>query len=146
MKLSALPSVTTKPKRRVGRGYGSGRAKTAGRGTKGQKARSRVRRGFEGGQNPLIHRMPYLRGKGRNKSQKEVSVPVSLGALDVLSKGTKVTLAVLKEKGIVAESATRVKILVSGTLKKALHVHVPCSLAAKKAIEKAGGTVVSANE
>lgn len=144
MKLSALPKIIHKSKKRVGRGYGSGKAKTAGRGTKGQKARSKVKKGFEGGQIPLIKRLPYLRGKGRNKSIKSASFPLPVDELNVLPKDTKVTIEVLKKHNIIDDSVERVKVLNGKEVKKRLEVYLPCSESAKNAIHKSGGSVKSA--
>lgn len=70
MNLSQLPKIVHRSKKRIGRGHGSGKVKTAGRGSKGQKARGKIPAGFEGGQLPLIKRLPLLRGKGKNISRK----------------------------------------------------------------------------
>ena len=68
MNLNQLPKIKKTSKKRLGQGHGSGKVKTSGRGTKGQKARNKVPMYFEGGALPLIKRLPYRRGKGRNKS------------------------------------------------------------------------------
>jgi large subunit ribosomal protein L15 len=73
MNLNNLAKITTKPKRRLGQGHGSGRVKTSGRGTKGQNARSNRSLSFEGGALPLIKRLPFRRGKGKNKVFKKHS-------------------------------------------------------------------------
>lgn len=70
MNIHSLPKIVKRSKKRLGRGHGSGKVKTSGRGTKGQKARGKLPLGFEGGQTPLVKRLPYLRGKGRNKPRK----------------------------------------------------------------------------
>ena len=67
MELNKLAKTTVKTKKRLGQGHGSGRVKTSGRGTKGQKARGKIPLRFEGGALPLIKRMPFHRGKGKNK-------------------------------------------------------------------------------
>lgn len=125
--------------KRLGRGHGSGRGKTAGRGTKGQKARGSVPPDFEGGQLALTKRLPLLRGKGRNRSQVMHPVAVKVGKLAVFAAGTKVTLESLKKQGIVTPDTKKVKILNGGTLTVALTVALPCSSGAKQLIEKAGG-------
>ncbi|MBU1326893.1 50S ribosomal protein L15 [Patescibacteria group bacterium] len=142
MNLTQLPKTVTYSKKRLGRGYGSGKAKTAGRGTKGQKARGTIAAGFEGGQLPLIKRLPFLRGKGRNKARGVKPYPLSVAALHVFPKGTDVTIAKLKEHKLINPNTTNVKILGSAMLETALVVHIHCSKAAKIAIEKAGGTVI----
>lgn len=127
------------PKRRVGRGESGRRGKTAGRGTKGLKARSKLRIGFEGGQMPLTRRLPKLRGfKNPNK---EYFALVNVGALDVFSKGATVTPDELRARGMVKKRG-RVKVLGQGTLDKALTVQAHAfSQSAISKIEAAGGTV-----
>lgn len=137
MKLGELPKIVKRPKKRVGRGHGSGKVKTSGRGTKGQKARDSIRPGFEGGQLSIIHRLPLLRGKGRNKTPKVKAFPVALGRLNAIPAGTTVTLSTLLKYHIIKEGTTRVKILGGGTLSHKLTVSVPCSESARKAIDNA---------
>lgn len=141
MKLSNLPKLVRRPKKRLGRGHGSGKVKTSGRGTKGQKARGSMPQGFEGGQSPLFKRLPYLRGKGRNQSSKPKAFPLSLMKLETLPKATVVTLETLKKYRMMGEDVSRVKILGGGTLSVKLTVQVPCSNSAREAIVKAGGSV-----
>ena len=141
MNLSHLPSHTRRPKKRIGRGHGSGKNKTSGRGTKGQKARGSMPRGFEGGQSPLTKRLPYLRGKGRNGSQKPKAYPLDVVKLNMLPPSTIVTLDLLKRYRMIHESVSRVKILGSGKISVRLTVNVPCSATASKAIVNAGGSV-----
>lgn len=146
MKLNELPKITKKPKKRLGRGAGSGRGKTAGRGTKGQKARGKVKLGFEGGQLPLIKRLPLKRGKGRNKSLKPGPIIVNVKYLNILPKNTEVDLETLIKARIVKEDEARsfgVKILGDGELLLPLTVKLPCSGGAKEKIEKAGGKVTT---
>jgi len=143
MKLSQLHTIVKRPKKRVGRGHGSGKVKTAGRGTKGQNARGHMPIGFEGGQSPLIKRLPLLRGKLRNHSQNVKAFPVQVKTLNGLPKGTSVTLATLKKYHMIDTQITRVKILGKGTVGHPLSVTVPCSASARSAIEKSGGTVES---
>lgn len=140
MDLSKLPNIVRRPKKRLGRGHGSGKVKTSGRGTKGQKARGRIPIGFEGGQLPLIKRLPLLRGKSKNKSHAKYVYPLRVTKLDSLPDKTEVTLSSLTKFGLIKE-ATRVKILGGGKLTHAYTVKVVCSLSAKAAIEKAGGKV-----
>lgn len=143
MNLSTLPKIVQRPKKRVGRGHGSGKVKTSGRGTKGQKARGSMPLGFEGGQLPLIKRVPFLRGKQRNSSTKEKAFPITLSHLESLPTDKPITLDVLKTKHIIGTGVGRVKVLGSGILTHALTVSVPSSKSAKKAIEKAGGKVTA---
>src|SRR5579872_2876156 len=99
MELHSLPKTITKAKRRVGRGHGSGRSKTAGRGTKGQKARRSIPLHFEGGALPLTKRLPFLRGKGRNAALSIKSMPVNVDQLNTLAAGAEVTIeSLIKNK------------------------------------------------
>ncbi len=140
-----LPKIVTKSARRVGRGHGSGRVKTAGRGTKGQNARGTNKPGFEGGQLQLIKRLPLLRGKGRNHSQQVRMVVVDIGKLSDLPAKSKVDLVSLVKAHIIDESVRQVKIIGSGPLEVALNVVLPTTQGAKKAIEAAGGTVIASS-
>ena len=122
---------------RVGRGTSSGNGKTAGRGQKGQKARGKVRLGFEGGQMPLFRRMPK-RGF-QNINRKEYTV-VNLKTLDAFEDGTEVTPTLLVEKKIIKDEKDGIKVLGDGQLTKKLTVKAnKFSAAAKEAIEAAGG-------
>lgn len=141
MDLTKLLKIVEKSKKRIGRGHGSGKVKTAGRGTKGQKARGNIRSDFEGGQLPLIKRLPLLRGKTRNKSRKEPAYPLSVGKLSALPAGTIVTLDILRKHHMIDDSIERVKILGGGKLSAALTVSLPCSKKAASIIEKAGGKI-----
>jgi large subunit ribosomal protein L15 len=128
-----------KKKIRVGRGEGGRRGKTAGRGTKGLKARNTLRPGFEGGQTPLSMRIPKLPGF-TNPNKEEFAI-VNLAALDGFDKGAEVTPEELRNRGLIRHRG-RVKVLAEGELSKALTVKAHAfSAAAKKKIEDAGGTV-----
>jgi len=132
-----------KGKKRVGRGTASGHGKTAGRGTKGQNARSggSVRPYFEGGQLPLVRRLPHKRGF-TNIFKVKYSV-VNLDRLAGFRKGSKVDPEALAEAGIIKSSVKLVKILGRGELKHALTVSAhKFSASAREKIEAAGGTVV----
>lgn len=129
-------------KKRLGRGIGSGLGKTSGKGHKGQWARSGggVRPGFEGGQMPLIRRIPK-RGFN-NHFRKEYSV-VNLSVLDTFEAGAVVDIAVLNEKGLIklVKNSVGLKVLGNGNVTKAITVKANAfSASAKAAIEKAGGT------
>lgn len=141
MKLSDLPSIVTRSKKRIGRGHGSGKVKTSGRGTKGQKARGTMPSGFEGGQLPIIKRLPLLRGKGKHHRSSPKAVIVQVFKLDIIPEGTKVSLATLLKYHMIPEGTKRVKIVGKESLKTALTLEVPCSRGARSAIEKAGGKV-----
>ena len=124
---------------RRGRGHGSGNGKTAGKGHKGQKARSGAPRpGFEGGQMPLYRRLPKRGFKNRNT--KEI-VSINLDALEKFENGTTVTVDTLVESGIVKNPRDGVKILGRGELTKKLNVQANAfSASAKEKIEALGGT------
>ncbi|MDE6603908.1 MAG: 50S ribosomal protein L15 [Lachnospiraceae bacterium] len=124
---------------RRGRGHGSGNGKTAGKGHKGQKARSGApRAGFEGGQMPLYRRLPK-RGF-TNRNTKEI-VALNLSALEVFDNGATVDVEALIEQGIVKNPHDGVKILGNGELTKKLDVKVNAfSASAKEKIEALGGT------
>ncbi len=124
---------------RKGRGHGSGNGKTAGKGHKGQKARSGAPRpGFEGGQMPLYRRLPKRGFKNRNT--KEI-VALNLSVLEVFDNGTTVDVDALIAKGIVKNPRDGVKILGNGELTKKLDVKVNAfSASAKEKIEALGGT------
>lgn len=96
--------------------------------------------GFEGGQLPLIKRLPLLRGKSKNKSRVRYTYPLKVTKLDRLPDKTEVTVASLTKYGLIKDSPL-VKILGSGKLTHAYTVKVSCSASAKTAIEKAGGKV-----
>ncbi|PWF99963.1 50S ribosomal protein L15 [Levilactobacillus bambusae] len=126
-----------KLRNRVGRGDSSGNGKTSGRGQKGQKARSKTRLGFEGGQMPLYRRIPK-RGF-TNINRKEYAV-VNIDALNAFDDGTEVTPVQLVEAGIVKNQKDGIKVLGDGQLDKKLTVKAnKFSAAATKAIEAAGG-------
>lgn len=139
--LHNLPKLVTRPAKRIGRGYGSGKAKTSGRGTKGQNARGTMKNSFEGGQLSLIKRMPYLRGRGRNKALHAKSLPLTLTQLSKLKPGTQVTIDQLIKSGLIDAKISRVKILAVGKLDVPLKVALPCSQKASDLIKKAGGEV-----
>lgn len=126
-------------RKRVGRGIGSGTGKTAGKGHKGQNARSGggVRPGFEGGQNPLFRRLPK-RGF-TNINRKDYAI-VNLDVLNRFDEGTEITPALLIESGFVSNERSGIKILGNGSLEKKLNVKAhKFSGSAKEAIEAAGG-------
>jgi len=139
-----LLKITTKSAKRLGQGHGSGRGKTGGRGTKGQNARSSRALSFEGGALPLIKRLPFRRGKGRNYSLQVKPLVVNLKALNLLPKNSTVDIELLIKHNIVdAGDAKRfgVKILGDGDLENSLTIKLPVSNSARVKIEKAGGTI-----
>ena len=123
---------------RRGRGHGSGNGKTAGKGHKGQKARSGAPRiGFEGGQMPLYRRIPKRGFKNRNT--KEI-IAINMSKLEVFEDGATVTVDAMKEVGIIKNPKDGVKILGSGELTKKLTVQANAfSATAKEKIESLGG-------
>ena len=140
MKLHELKPAqgSRKTRNRVGRGSSSGNGKTAGRGQKGQKARSKVRVGFEGGQMPLFRRMPKRGFK--NVNRKDYAI-VNLETLNKFEDGTEVTPALLVETRVVKDEKDGIKVLGNGELTKKLTVKASkFSASAKAAIEAAGGT------
>jgi large subunit ribosomal protein L15 len=147
MALNILKKTTTKSKKRVGRGYGSGKGgHTVGRGAKGQKARSKVPLYFEGTamRKSLIRRMPMLRGKLRFKSLKPKPLIFNLKHLNLLPKNSTVNTETLIKHQLLPQEAKNypVKILGDGQLKHPLKVALPTSKSAAKKILKAGGKII----
>lgn len=149
MKLDTLPKSKGLRRRRknLGRGPGSGRGKTCGRGHKGQKARTggSVRPTFEGGQSPLARRLPYSRGRGFKNFDFRTDYDVinieDLEALD--SSVTEVTREVLVEAGLIRGNAGLIKLLGNGDLKRTLTIKLDAfSSSAKTKVEAAGGKIV----
>ncbi len=146
MRLSDLQPVpgSRRQKRRVGRGHGSGRMKTAGRGTKGQKARTggNIPAWFEGGQLRLSRRLPFIKGF-KNLSKKECAV-VNVGQLTAFDPGSQVNAETLVAAGMLKASEAKglIKILGDGEVDRALTVRAhKFSASARAKIEAAGGTV-----
>lgn len=142
MKLHDLapPKGAHRKRRRIGRGLGSGRGTTAGKGTKGQKARSGggVSPHFEGGQLPLVKKLPYRRGFN-NVNRVEYQA-VNLKDLQAFSAGSEVTLEALIGAGLIKNERERVKVLGTGDLDRALQVTAHrFSASAREKIEAAGG-------
>lgn len=126
-------------RKRVGRGTGSGLGKTAGKGHKGQKARSggKIRRGFEGGQTPLYRRIPK---RGFNNIFSIEYATVNVSALEAFDNGTVVNIETLLKEGIIKKELSGLKILGNGNLTKKLTVEAKkFSATAKEKIEAAGG-------
>lgn len=138
--LSPAPG-STKQKKRLGRGQGSGHGKTAGRGHKGFKARSGsgVKPGFEGGQMPLHRRLPK---RGFNNIFKKSFGIVNVQDLERFEDGTKIDLQTLIESGLLSKQNTLVKVLGDGDITKKLSLSVDkVSKSARQKIEAAGGSV-----
>jgi large subunit ribosomal protein L15 len=149
VKLSDLRPApgSRKEKRRVGRGHGSGRGKTAGRGTKGQKARTggHIHRAFSGGQTRLSKRLPFVRGLGNSNTpfRKDYAI-INVAVLKLFDAGTQVTPEQLVEQDLMtpAEGHGLVKVLGNGEVDRALTVRAhKFSASARAKIEAAGGTV-----
>ncbi len=145
MKLNAMkPKVgSTKTRKRVGRGNASGSGTYCGRGCKGQGQRKsgNVRPGFEGGQTPLISRLPKLRGF--NNPNKVIFQVVNVGSLNDFKDGTEVNIQTLLEKRLVAKKDVPVKVLGNGKLAKKIVLKVQkASKTAKAKVIAAGGKVL----
>ena len=149
MKLSDLRPApgSHKVERRVGRGHGSGRGKTAGRGTKGQKARTggNIHRAFEGGQTRLVKRLPFVRGLGNSNTPfRKVYAIIDLTDLARFDAATLVSPEQLVEQKLITPAQGRglVKVLGNGEVDRALTVRAhKVSAGARTKIEAAGGTV-----
>lgn len=131
-----------KLKKRIGRGVGSGKGKTGGRGTKGQKARGKIPGTFAGSNLPLYKKLPLRRGLGNNTVSTK-PLPIPLSKLIIYKTGTEVSLNSLVELGLVKSKDIKkgVKILGKGNITKKLIFKVPVSRSVKKIIEKVGGRV-----
>ena len=134
----AKPAGATKKKTRKGRGVGSGLGKTAGRGSKGQYARTRgFKLHFEGGQTPMQRRLPK---RGFNNPFPTKTIAVNVGSLEIFAAGAKVDEQALRDRGLVKGPCDRIKILGEGELTKAVIVTADCfSKGAAEKIAKAGG-------
>src|SRR3989338_10134396 len=144
MKLENLPGITDRKKKRLGQGHGSGRGKTGGRGTKGQKARGKISISFEGGALPLIKRLPFRRGKGKNKAFRKKPIVINVKALNLLRKSSVVDIDTLIKSNIINKKEAEiygVKILGDGELSIPLIVKLPVSKGAEKKIIKSGGKI-----
>ena len=150
MNLNEL-AKTNKKKIRVGRGIGSGKGKTSGRGHKGQKSRRGVAiKSFEGGQMPLYRRLPK---RGFNPIKKGKIAKINLELLEKLIDGKKITadnkidLSYLKKSKILSKSVTHFKVLGNGELKSKLNIEADfSSKSAKEKIEKVGGSISVKNK
>jgi len=143
MELNSLkPAIgSTKDRKRIGRGPGSGHGKTATKGHKGQKARSggSIKAGFEGGQMPMQRRLPK---RGFTPLQRKEYAIVNLGQLDVFEAGTVIDIELLLKYGLVGKLLDGVKVLAKGELTKSLSVKAhKFSTAAKDKITALGGTI-----
>lgn len=145
MRLDELPKIKEKSKKRLGKGIGSGRGKTAGRGTKGQKARGKLPLLFEGSSRGayIIKRLPFLRGKGKNKPRGPKSLILNVKYLNFFPANSVINTEALIKARFLKEGMKdlKIKILGDGELNVPLTITLPCSGGARKKIEKAGGQV-----
>ena len=148
MNLNSLTKIKTKSSKRVGRGLGSGLGKTAGRGTKGQKARGKIPASFIGGTLPLYKKLPYKAGFHRDGIHSSSSLPkkakvLNLKDLKNFKVNSVVSIQTLLESGLIKEKDIKggVKILGVGEVATSLIVQVPVSISARKQIEQAGGKI-----
>lgn len=141
MKIHELKTTSKKTKKRVGRGISSGKGKTAGRGMSGQNARSGggTRPGFEGGQNPLMKRIPKTRGF--SKPQKSYTA-IYTSQLNKFPANSNIDKKALKEKKLIKDSSGTVKLIYRGTINNPLNVHIDrASKKAQDAVTNVGGTI-----
>jgi len=149
LKLSDLRPApgSHKAERRIGRGHGSGRGKTAGRGTKGQKARSggKIHRAFSGGQTRLSKRLPFVRGLGNsNTAFRDEYTIINIVDLSLFEAGSQVNPETLVANGLMtpAEGRGLIKVLSNGEIDRALSIKVhKLSASARAKIEAAGGSI-----
>ena len=145
MQLNKLTSNNTKSKKRLGRGIGSSKGKTSGRGHKGQKSRSGVAiKSFEGGQMPLFRRLPK---RGFNSIKKIKVGKINLGKIQLfieknkINKSEKISLNLLKKLKIINKNSAKLKILGFGEVKEKINIEADLfSKSAKIKLEKIGGT------
>lgn len=141
MKLNQLNIGAGKSRKRIGRGIGSGHGKTAGRGTKGQRSRSgsKLRPSFEGGQNPLVHRLPKQRGF---RSRRPAVQLIKTGQLNRLTTTKLLKVEDLQAAGLVERINVPVRLVAGGAVKKTVKLEIQgVSSNAKKLVKAAGGTI-----
>ena len=144
-RLNTIDEINVKKKKRVGRGIGSGKGKTSGRGHKGQKSRSGVAiKSFEGGQMPLYRRLPK---RGFNPIKKIKVGKINLGKIQLfieqkkINKSEKISLDLLKKLKIINKNSIKLKILGFGEVKEKINIEADLfSKSAKMKLEKIGGT------
>lgn len=144
MKLNTLPKITARKHKRLGQGHGSGKGKTAGRGTKGQGARGKVTYTFSAGSLAFVRRLPLIRGKYRNKPRTSKPFIINVKYLNILPAHTTVDKDALIKYHIINENTvegTNIKILGDGELKVPLIVKLRCSKHAAKKITASGGKI-----
>ncbi len=143
MNLNSLPKLSARKSKRLGRGLGSGKGKTGGRGQKGQKARGKIPEAQVGAGLILYKKLPFKRGWGNRKAGAKPT-SLTLDHLNSFKAKSVVNIESLITSKLLTENQTRdgVKILNRGEIKVALQVNLPTSAKAKVKIEKAGGSVV----
>lgn len=144
MQINSLQKVTSRTAKRVGRGIGSGKGKTSGRGMKGQKSRGKIPAANVGAGLIYFKKLPYRRGWGNTKVSAKPAL-VKIDQLNVFAAGAVVTIASLLEHKVINETSSKkgVKIVNGGALTvKNLSVELPVTQSAKSAIESSGGKVV----
>lgn len=139
MQLDNLQKLVDRPKKRVGRGNGSGKGKTSARGQKGQKARGSIRVDFEGGQLRIIKRLPFKRGVGNLPANKKSEIKV--GLLAIFKADSVVNSESLQKVGLIKKTSERIKIIGGGEVSLPLKIEVPTTKSVREMIEKVGGTV-----
>lgn len=148
MRLNNLKRIVSERNKRVGRGLGSGKGKTAGRGQKGQKVRGTMPLAAVGAGLVLYKKLPYLRGwsrRGTNSTRTPKPVLIKLSDLNKLKSKSTVDISLLIENKIIKGGVVLkrgIKVVGGGELKVALNVKLPVTKKAKEAIEKAGGKIV----
>lgn len=146
IRLSALPSIVERTRKRKGRGYGSGIGAKSGRGTtRHQAAREKIKIEYEGGQNKMTKKFPLMRGKGKNKSLKSSVLSVRIGKLGNLPANTEVTLQTLLDTHLIKKNQQIVKIVAGGKLKSALILKLPISEKAAEVVVASGGKIIPQN-
>lgn len=148
MQIHSLPSIKSKRKKRVGRGYGSGKGgHTSGRGQKGQKVRARIHPLFEGTKvkKSLVQRLPLQRGKGKLKPLGRQTYVINVSDLNKLPENSLVTRELLVKTGILKDDTSRfgIKILGQGVIQKRLVVNLPVSSSAARKIKQAEGSILA---
>lgn len=143
MNLNSLSKLSKRKNKIVGRGTGSGKGKTAGRGTKGQKARGKIPVGFIGGTLPLYKRLPYNRGQRNRKSQSN-ALAINISKLKEFKTGSEINIQSLIENKILTKKDALkrgVKIVGTGEVPTGLIIQVPVSRGAAKLVEDKGGKI-----
>jgi len=143
MKLNQLPKIKKRNNKRMGRGLGSGKGKTGGKGTKGQKVRGKMRIGFVGGSLPLYRKLPLNRGKG-NAALNQKIIGINLSRLTNLKSGSVIDMQFLLDNKIIEKEDAKVgvKILGTGEIKYPVTVKLAVSKVARNKIEAVKGKVV----